>query len=121
MSFINGALGLGNAIVSGSIVEPASGTNYARMPVYLNVTATGITNMTPVQFGPVSGTWGSITSFQIFDNSGLPTWVGYLQPTLTPLNAQYLYFPPGQIVLTASGTSNLYSLDFSNPANSQYL
>jgi hypothetical protein len=98
MSFLNGYIGLGTSISGSAIVEPTSGssTGYARQPVqYAFGASSGQIISASGTFGPVSGTWGTLVVFGIFDTYGNPLWNGTLVQPLTPLYGQYVYTPAG--------------------------
>lgn len=103
MSFVNGLLGLGVGIVSGTITEPASGTNYNRVPISFDIITGGVTmNVVNGTFGPVVGSgspWGTLSVFQIFDQLGNPGWTGTLATPVTPTQGELIYAPVGTISL----------------------
>lgn len=103
MPFVNGNLGLGTALVSGVIVEPVSGLAYSRVPISFDSIVGGVTlNVVNGVFGPVSGTWGTLSLFQLFDQYGNPGWAGTLQAPITPVAGQLVYIPVGSISLSVN-------------------
>lgn len=113
MSFINGLLGLGTAVVSGVISEPASGTGYGRVPISFDVISGAVTlNVVNGVFGPFTALPGTLSVFQLFDPLGNPAWTGTLQAPITPTVGQQVYVPVGSISipiqtqLAASGAAS---------------
>ncbi len=101
---ISGYLDLGTAIVSGAIVTPPAGTNYAAQPVTFDEVAGGITlSGVSCTFGPVSGSWGTLTCFMVSDQNGNPYWPGTLAAPFTPVNGQLINVPQGNISLVVGG------------------
>lgn len=100
---LNGFLDLGTAISGTAVVTPPSGTNYAAQPVSFEVQAGGVQlNDVNCVFGPVSGSWGTLTVFGVTDGSGRAlTAPGTLQQPFAPLNGQLVVVPPGDITLVA--------------------
>lgn len=98
MSFINGLIGLGTAVVSGVIAEPASGTGYGRVPIAFDVISGAVTlNVVNGVFGPFTAAPGTLSVFQLFDPAGNPGWTGTLQAPVTPAVGQQVYIPVGAI------------------------
>lgn len=98
---VAGFLDLGTAISGTTVVVPPSGTNYAPQPIDFDSFQGGVqlSNVNCV-FGPVSGSWGTLTVFGVTDGSGnaiVPP--GTLQSPFTPLNGQLVCVPPGDISL----------------------
>ena len=107
MSFINGLLGLGTAVVSGVIAEPASGTGYVRAPIAFDVISGAVTlNVVNGVFGPFTAAPGTLSVFQLFDPSGNPAWTGTLQAPITPSVGQQVYVPVGAISVPVDNQLN---------------
>ena len=96
---LNGYLNLGTALSGSTVVTPPSGTNYAAQPVsFTSAPGGGQINNVLCTFGPVSGSWGTLTVFGVTDGSGNPlTPPGTLQQPFTPLNGQLVVVPPGDV------------------------
>jgi hypothetical protein len=97
----NGYLQLGTAISGSVVVTPPGGTNYAGQPVTFDTFVGGV-QLTNVNcaFGPVSGSWGTLTCFGITEDQAGTTAVvapGTLQAPFTPLNGQIVVVPPGSV------------------------
>jgi len=97
---IAGYLNVGTALSGMVITPPPSGTNYSPQPVTFNTVAGGVTlNGVSCVFGPVSGSWGTLTCFNVTDELGNPYFAGTLQSPYTPPNGQLVVAPQGQISL----------------------
>lgn len=79
-----------NTVTSTSACTEPSGNAYARVAVTANttnwvLTANQIANGTIVTFPAATGTWGTVTYFQIYDAStaGNPLWYGALTASQT--------------------------------------
>ena len=98
---LNGFLDLGTALSGTAVVTPPSGTNYAPQPVSFTVVpGGGQLNDTNCVFGPVSGSWGTLTVFGVTDGSGTALATpGTLLAPFTPVNGQLVAVPPGNISL----------------------
>lgn len=99
----NGFLQLGTAISGTVVVTPPSGANYLGQPVTFDVFTGGI-QLTDVNcvFGPVSGSWGTLTCFGVTEDQGGTIVVvapGTLIAPFTPLNQQLVVVSPGNISL----------------------
>ena len=98
---LTGFLDLGTALSGTAVATPPSGTNYAAQPVsFTPVEGGGQLSDVNCTFGPVSGSWGTLTVFGISDGFGNAlTAPGTLQQPFTPLNGQLVVVPPGSISL----------------------
>ena len=99
---LNGFLDLGTAVSGNAVVTPPSGTNYAAQPISFELLTGGIqlSNVNCV-FGPVSGSWGTLTVFGVTNGSGTPYVApGTLQQPFTPLNGELVVAAPGSIALS---------------------
>lgn len=104
MAFVNGLLNLGTALSGTMVVTPSVESGYTALPVSYDVVSGGITlNTVNCVFGPVSGSWGTLTSFGVTDLQGNPAWAGTLAIPFTPADGQIVIAPVGQIQL-ALGT-----------------
>ena len=98
---LNGFLDLGTAISGVTVVTPPAGTNYAAQPISFELLVGGVqvSNVNCV-FGPVSGSWGTLTVFGITNGSGTSYVApGTLQQPFTPLNGELVIVSPGAITL----------------------
>ena len=97
-----GFLDLGTAVSGNAVVTPPSGANYAAQPISFELFTGGLqlSNVNCV-FGPVSGSWGTLTVFGVTDGSGTPYVApGTLQQPFTPLNGELVVAAPGSIALS---------------------
>lgn len=97
---INGYLNLGTALSGQVITPPPSGAGYSPQPVVFNTVGGGVAlNGVTSIFGPVSGSWGTLTCFSVTDVSGNVYAAGTLQAPYTPLNGQLVQVPQGSLTL----------------------
>jgi hypothetical protein len=96
---ISGYLTLGTALSGSTVITPPTGTNYAPQVVNFTTMAGGISLLgTSAVFGPVVGSWGTLTVFGVTDELGNPVIApGTLQSPFTPVNGQLVYVPMGDI------------------------
>ena len=126
MPFLSGLLGLGTSVVSGALVEPASGTGYSRAPISFDQIDNGIlSNTVNCVFGPVLGNygaspWGTLAYFQLFDQYGNPAWSGSLSQSVTPVVGTQINVPVGAVSITMAPNTTNAALDFNYVYNSQY-
>lgn len=100
MALINGLLQLGTGLSGNAVVVPSSGAGYAAMPCSFDLSEGSIAvNVVNCVYGPVSGSWGTLTSFGVTDLAGNPVWAGTLQAPLTPANGALVLTPLGLIQL----------------------
>lgn len=105
---INGFLNLGTALSGQVITPPPSGAGYLPQPVVFNAIAGGVAlNGVTCIFGPVSGSWGTLTCFSVTDNIGNIYTAGTLQAPFTPLNGQLVEVPQGSFTLVLGGQFSL--------------
>ena len=122
MSATTGYLQLGTGISGTTVVTPPSGTNYYGQPIAFSAIPGGIQiSSQNCVFGPVSGSWGTLTSFGVTDASGNAVVApGTLQQPFTPVNGQLVVVPPGNISLVigsqfAAGPGAFVSRNASGP------
>lgn len=97
---INGFLTLGTALSGMVVVPPPSGTGYAPQPISFDLVPGGVTlNDISCVFGPVSGSWGTLSVFGVTDQASNPYWSGTLSAPYAPVNGQLVIVPQGNIAL----------------------
>jgi hypothetical protein len=100
---MSGYLQLGTAVSGTVVVTPGSGLGYAGQPVSFTAFPGGVQlNSVNCVFGPVSGSWGTLTCFGVTsDQAGtVPVQApGTLTSPFTPLNGQLVAVPPGNVQL----------------------
>lgn len=97
---INGFLTLGTSLSGMVVVPPPAGTNYVPQPISFDLVAGGVTlNGISCVFGPVSGSWGTLSVFGVTDEANNPYWVGTLAQPYAPVNGQLVVVPQGNIAL----------------------
>lgn len=97
---MSGFLDLGTAISGSGIVTPPDGTGYVSQPVSFDPVPGGYSlNGISCIFGPVSGSWGTLTVFGLSDSDGNLLWPGTLSSPFSPVNGQLVIVPQGNLSL----------------------
>ena len=101
MSLVNGLLNLGTALSGSAVVTPGTGVGYSALPISYDLATSGqiALNVINAVFGPVSGSWGTLSVFGVTDLAGNPVWTGTLAAPFTPVNGQIVAVPVGSMSL----------------------
>jgi hypothetical protein len=100
MSTLSGFLNLGVGLSGSTVIVPPSGTNYSAQPVLFDSAASGVMLLgVSCVFGPVSGSWGTLTVAGVTDEFGNSVFAGTLAAPFTPVNGQLVVVPQGNIAL----------------------
>ena len=92
-----GYLDLG-AVVSGIAVVTPVDASYAPQLISLTTQPGGVsTSDNACVFGPVSGSWGTLTAFGLSDLNHNPICTGTLTAPIAPAPGQIIAVPPGNI------------------------
>ena len=92
-----GYLDLGTAVSGIAVVTPVD-ASYAPQLVSLTTQPGGVsTSDNACVFGPVSGSWGTLTAFGLSDLNHNPICTGALTAPIAPALGQIIAVPPGSI------------------------
>ena len=117
MATLSGYLDLGTAVSGAAVIPPGAGTGYVAQPISFSVFTGGVTlNNVSALFGPVLGSWGTLTVFGVSDSQRNPVWAGTLSTPFTPVNGQIVAVPAGNIQLVV-GTQFAVGPGISQPTH----
>jgi len=103
MGSLNGYLDLGTAVTGNEVTTPPSFANYHSQPISFDVVNEGtLVSNTLCIFGPVSGTWGTLTSLGISDLNHNPLFAGLASAALVTENGLLIQIPPGAVSIVPS-------------------
>ena len=102
-----GYLDLGTAVSGIAVVTPVD-ASYAPQLVSLTTQPGGVsTSDNACVFGPVSGSWGTLTAFGLSDLNHNPICTGALTAPIAPALGQIIAVPPGSISVVSRPPANL--------------
>jgi len=99
------ALSTTNPTADGLGVTEPVGNNYSRITItgwtQALSTDTFLTNTNIVQWSPLTGTWGTLTGYALYNQStGGSVWAyGDLTSDITPVTSDTVFFPAGKVYL----------------------
>lgn len=98
MGTVNGYLNLGTAVYGNEVATPSRYANYNAQPISFNSINQGtLVSDVLCIFGPVSGSWGTLTSFGITDLYRNPLFASGLSVAIPTVNGQLIQVPPGAV------------------------
>jgi hypothetical protein len=120
MSSLSGFLNLGVGLSGSTVIVPPAGTNYAPQPVTFEAIPGGLMLLgVSCVFGPVSGSWGTLTVAGVTDQAGNPLApAATLQSPFTPANGQLVTVPAGDISIVMGSQFSVAPVG-SAPGNQQ--